>query len=133
MAGLGAMLIGMIGGGIAWICFILTTFILVAVIFIDAYRHNMKAGLWALMSLLFNFYSLPFYIYARIKSATVKCPSCGTRVGQKNNFCSECGTEAPRFDDGAFAKKIIKFVLIAIAVFSIVSVIWVALTGVLNT
>ena len=27
MAGLGAMLIGMIGGGIAWMCFIITTLI----------------------------------------------------------------------------------------------------------
>ncbi len=133
MAGLGAMAIGLIGGGIAWLCFIVFTCLLAGVIFIDAYRHKMKAVLWCVMALLFNFYSLPFYIYVRIKMATLRCKSCGEKVGQKKNFCPVCGTEVPKFDDGAFAKKVIKYVLIAVAVFSLLCSIWVALTGIINS
>ncbi len=132
MAGLGAMLIGMIGGGIAWICFIVETLILAAVIFIDAYRHGMKAWLWALMALLFNFYSLPVYIYVRIKKATLKCGSCGTKVGEKMSFCPGCGAEVRKIDDGAIAKKVIKFVLIGFAVFEIIVVAFLTIDGILN-
>lgn len=123
MAGLGAMLIGMITGGIAWIFCIIGICIYAAVIFIDAYRHNMKAVLWGLMALLFNFYSLPVYIFVRIKMANFRCASCGTKVGQKKNFCPVCGAEVPKYDDGAVAKKVIKYVLIAIAVFWAVTII----------
>lgn len=132
MAGLGAMTIGLIGGGIAWLCFITFTCLLAAVIFIDAYRHKMKAVLWCVMALLFNFYSLPVYIYVRIKMANIKCESCGEKVGQKKNFCPVCGTEVPKFDDGAFAKKVIKYVLIAVVAFSVLGSIYVALTGIIN-
>lgn len=133
MAGLGAMAIGLIGGGIAWLCFITFTCLLAAAIFIDAYRHKMKAVLWCVMALLFNFYSLPVYIYVRIKMANLKCESCGEKVGQKKAFCPVCGTEVPKFDDGAIAKKVIKYVLIAVAVFSLLGSIYVALTGVINS
>ncbi len=132
MAGMGAMLIGMITGGIAWICFIITTLILSVVIFIDAYRHNMKAVLWAVMAILFNFYSLPVYIFVRIKMATLKCASCGTKVGQKKKYCTVCGAEVPNFDDGAIAKKVIKYVIIALAAFGILGGVYVAVVTELN-
>lgn len=132
MAGLGAMLIGMIGGGFAMICIIVETFLLVTVVFIDAYRHKMKAGLWALMVLLFNFYSLPVYIYVRIKKAMLKCGSCDTKVGEKMSFCPGCGAEVRKIDDGAIAKKVIKYVLIAFAVFEIIVVVFLAIDGILN-
>lgn len=132
MAGIGAMIIGMIGGGIAMAIMVVTIIIYAAIIFIDAYRHNMKAPLWALIALLFNFYSLPVYVIVRIKMATLKCASCGTRVGQKKNFCPECGAEVPKFDDGAIAKKVIKYVLIAVALFSVFGGIYVGLTDVIN-
>ena len=132
MAGLGAMFIGMIGGGIAWLLFIMMTLMLVVIIIIDAHRHKMNAILWGVMALLFNFYSLPFYIFARIKSSVAKCGSCGTKIGYKYNFCPACGAEAQKFDDGAFAKKVLKIVLIVAAVFSGISVAWVALTGILD-
>ena len=132
MAGLGAMLIGMIGGGIAWVFIIVITFMMAIVVFADAHRNNMNAVLWSIMALLFNFYSLPFYIYARVRSSTVKCSLCGAKVGNKNNFCPSCGTEVKKYDDGAFGKKVLKIVLIVIAVFVGISVAWTALTGVLN-
>lgn len=127
MAGIGAMLIGMITGGIVWICFIVETLILAAVIFIDAYRHKMKAWLWAIMALLFNFYSLPVYIYVRIKKATLKCGSCGTKVGEKMSFCPVCGAEVRKIDDAAIAKKVILFVLAAMAVISVLGGLYVAI------
>lgn len=132
MAGLGAMFIGMIGGGIAWICMIVSIWILAAIVFIDAYRHGMKAWLWAFMALLFNYYSLPFYIYVRVKKATLKCSSCGTRVGEKKSFCPECGAEMPEIDDGAIAKKIIRYALIVIAIFSVIGFAYITIDGILN-
>ncbi len=132
MAGLGAMLIGMIGGGIAWICMIVSIWIFAAVVFIDAYRHGMKAWLWALMALLFNYYSLPVYIYVRIKKATLKCGSCGTKVGDKMSFCPGCGVTVQKFDDGAIAKKVLKYALIVIAIFSIIGVAYIAIDGIVN-
>lgn len=132
MAGLGAMLIGMIGGGIAMACIIVSTLILAAVVFIDAYRHNMKAWLWALMALLFNYYSLPVYVYVRIKKATLKCGSCGTKVGEKLNFCPNCGAEVRKIDDGAIAKKVLKYVLIGIAIFSVIGVAYITIDGIVN-
>lgn len=132
MAGLGAMFIGMITGGIAMMCMIVLVCIFAAVIFIDAYRHGMKAWLWALMALLFNFYSLPVYIYVRIKKATLKCSSCGTKVGKKMEFCTGCGAETPKFDDGAIAKKVIKYVLIAFVILSLIGGLYVTIVSELN-
>ncbi len=132
MAGMGAMIIGLLTGGAVWICFIIINFILAAVIFIDAYRHQMKAVLWCLMAILFNFYSLPVYIYVRIKTANLKCASCGEKVGQKKNFCPVCGTEIKKIDDGAIAKKVIKYVLIAVTAFSVFGGIYVAVINIIN-
>lgn len=132
MAGLGAMFIGMITGGIAMVYFAVTTLILATVVFIDAYRHQLKAWLWALMVLMLNFYSLPVYIYVRIKKATLKCPSCGTKAGGKMDFCTGCGAETPDFDDGAIAKKVIKYVLIGFGAFYIIGMVYVTVVSVLN-
>ena len=133
MAGLGAMLIGMISGGIMMFLIAVETVVFAAIIYFDARRHNLKPILWAVTALLFNFYSLPFYIYVRIKTANLKCGSCGTKVGQKSDFCPACGTEIKKFDDGAFAKKVIKYVIIAVAAFSLLGVIYVAITAYINT
>lgn len=129
---MGAMLVGMITGGIAMAWFIAVTFIYTVIIFIDAYRHKMKAVIWAVIALLFNFWSLPVYIYVRIKIATLKCPSCGLKAGNSQNFCIGCGTEIKKIDDGAIAKKFIKYVLIGWAVISVIGVIYTAITSIWN-
>lgn len=129
---MGAMIIGMITGGIAMAWFIAITFLYVVIVFIDAYRHKMKAVLWAAIALLFNFWSLPVYVYVRIKIATLKCPSCGGKVSNDKNFCSCCGTEIKKVDDGAIAKKFLKYVLIGWAVFSVIGVAYTALTSIWN-
>ncbi len=132
MAGLGAMIIGMITGGIAMIFFAVTVIILAVIIYFDARRHNMKAILWAVMALLFNFYSLPVYIFVRIKIATLKCSACGVKVGEGKNFCPECGAEIKKVDDGAIAKKVIIGVLVAWAVISILGGIYTAVVSYIN-
>lgn len=124
---MGAMLIGMITGGIAWICCIAISLLLAVVIFIDAYRHKMKAVIWAVMALLFNFYAVLVYIIVRIKIARLKCGSCGTRVGENKAFCPECGTEVKKIDDGAIAKKVVLYVLAAVAIISVLGGLYVTI------
>ncbi len=133
MAGLGAMFIGMIGGGIAMLCLFLMALILAVIVFIDARCSGMKAVFWGIIAFVFNIYSLPFYIYARVKSATVRCTSCGARVGGKNNFCPDCGAEVQKYDDGAFGKKVLKIVLIIFGVFYVVSLAYIVIMGILSS
>lgn len=129
---MGAMLIGMVTGGIAMVCLVAMIILYAAIIFIDAYRHKMKAVLWAVMALLFNLWSLPVYIIVRIKMANLKCASCGTKVGSKKLFCPECGTEVKKIDDGAIAKKVIMYVLAAYAVFFTLGMLWIILVENIN-
>ena len=133
MAGLGAMFIGMIGGGIAMLCLFLVALILAVIVFVDARCKGMKAVFWGIIACVFNIYSLPFYIYARVKSATVRCTSCGARVGSKNNFCSDCGAEVQKYDDGAFGKKVLKIVLIIFGIFYVVSLAYIVIMGILSS
>lgn len=124
---MGAMLIGMVTGGIAMACFVAITIVYAAIIFIDAYRHKMKAVIWTVMALLFNFWSLPVYIIVRIKIANLKCTSCGTKVGSKKLFCPECGTQVKRIDDGTIAKKVILYVVAAFAIISVLGGLYVTI------
>ncbi len=125
---MGAMLVGIVTGMFAWIFFIVFTILFALLIFIDARRHNMKSGLWAITALILNFYILPVYIYTRIKIATLKCENCGAKVNQKN-FCSQCGSEIRKFNDEAILKKFLKIVLIVVAVILVVGSIYVPLTS----
>ncbi len=129
---MGAMLIGMITGGIAWICFIIMNLLLIAIISIDAYRHKMKTVLWAVMVLLFSFYAVPVYIIVRIKIACLKCSSCGTKVKNNDSFCSVCGNAVKKIDDGAIAKKVVLYVLAAYAIFHVLGMTYIVIVSVLN-
>ena len=113
MAGLGAMIIGMITGGFMMAFIAAVTVIYAIIIYFDARRHGMKAILWAVLALIFSLYSLPVYVFVRVKIATLKCASCGVRVGEGKNFCPECGAEIKKVDDTAIAKKVIIGVVIA--------------------
>ncbi len=129
---MGAMLVGMITGGIAWICFIIITLTLAAIVFIDAYRHKMKAVLWGLMVLLFNFYAIPVYIIIRIKIARMKCGSCGAKVSNTENFCTECGNPIKKIDDGKIAKKVILCVIAAYIIFLILGMLYISIVTALD-
>ncbi|MBQ2903212.1 MAG: zinc ribbon domain-containing protein [Clostridia bacterium] len=129
---MGAMLVGMITGGIAWICFIAMTVILAAIVFIDAYRHKMKAWIWAVMVLLFNFYALPVYIVIRIKIARLKCGSCGAKIRNAENFCTGCGNPVKKIDDGKIAKKVILYVLAAYVIFLILGMLYISIITALD-
>ncbi|MEE1138773.1 MAG: zinc ribbon domain-containing protein [Acutalibacteraceae bacterium] len=132
MAGLGAMVIGMITGGIMMAVIAVVTVIYAIIIYFDARRHNMKAVLWAVMALIFNLYSLPVYIFVRIKIANLRCTACGIKVGEGKNFCPECGAEIKKVDDGTIAKKVIIGVLIAWAIISILGGIYTAVVSNIN-
>ncbi len=132
MAGPGAMLIGSVANIIIWFVAVVFRIILTAVIFVDAYRSGLKTVLWCVMAVLFGFYSLPFYIYVRIKTANLRCESCGEKVGQKKTCCSACGAQVKKFDDGAFAKKIIIYVLVGIAAFGVFGGLYVMLTDLIQ-
>ena len=116
---MGAMLVGIITGGIAWICFITINIVLTAIISIDAHRHKMKTVLWAVMVLLFSLYAVPVYIIVRIKIARLKCSSCGTRVNNNDCLCTVCGNAVKKIDEGAIAKKVILYILAAFAIISV--------------
>ena len=116
---MGAMLVGIITGGIAWICFITINIVLTAIISIDAHRHKMKTVLWAVMLLLFSLYAVPVYIIVRIKIARLKCSSCGTRVNNNDCLCTVCGNAVKKIDEGAIAKKVILYILAAFAIISV--------------
>ena len=120
-----AMLIGLITGGAVMAFIVVITVVYAVVIFIDAYCHKMKAFLWGLMALLFNFWSLPVYIFVRIKIARMKCGSCGTKVKNTQSFCTECGNAVKKIDDGAIAKKVILCVLAASVIISVLGALYV--------
>ena len=130
---MGAMLISMVTGGIAMICIIAITAVYAAVIFIDAYRHNMKAFRWAFMAFFFNLYMLPVYIYVRVKIATLKCQSCGERVGGDKDFCPECGTAVQKVDDGKIAKKVILCVLAAYTAIMVIGMAYIIIVDGITT
>lgn len=129
---MGAMIIGLITGSIAWISFITMNLILATVIFFDARRHKMKPVIWAVMALLFSFYAVPVYIIVRVKIARLKCTSCGAKTAYGNNYCTVCGSPLKKFDDGAVAKKVILGVIIAFAGISIIGALYVEIVSRLN-
>ncbi len=129
---MGAMLIGMITGGIAWACFIAINIVLACVIFTDAHRKKMKSAVWAVMALLFSFYAVPVYIIVRIKISRLKCGSCGTRVKNDDCFCAVCGNAVKKIDDGAIAKKVILYVLAAFMFFGVLCALYVEFITKLN-
>ncbi len=129
---MGAMIVGLITGSIAWLCFITMNLVLAAVIFFDARRHKMKPVIWAVMALLFSFYAVPVYIIVRVKIARLKCSSCGAKVAYGNSFCMVCGSPLKKFDDGAIAKKVILCVVAASVGFSIIGALYVEIVSRLN-
>ena len=124
---MGAMIIGLITGGIFWLSFIVMNIVLASVIFFDARRHKMKPVIWAVMALLFGLYAVPVYIIVRVKIARLKCTSCGMQAVYGNNYCTVCGSPLKKFDDGAVAKKVILGVVIAFVGISIIGAVYTAL------
>lgn len=124
---MGAMIIGLITGGIFWLSFIVMNIVLASVIFFDARRHKMKPVIWAVMALLFGLYAVPVYIIVRVKIARLKCTSCGMQAVYGNNYCTVFGSPLKKFDDGAVAKKVILGVVITFVGISIIGAVYTAL------
>lgn len=129
---MGAMLVGMATGIAAMIFAVVLQIIIALGLFIDAHRHKMKAVNWAIAGFIFHFWILPVYIIVRIKTANLKCVSCGKRVGENKDFCPECGTAVQKIDDGAIAKKFVLYVLAALAVFVVLGTVYTVIVTELN-
>lgn len=129
---MGAMLVGMITGMAAMAFAVTIQIIITVILFIDAYRHNMKAVRWAIAGFMFNFWSLPVYIIVRIKMANPKCKSCGEKLRADQNFCPVCGTAVKKIDDGAIAKKFILYAILASVVICVLGEICTAIVKGLN-
>ncbi len=119
-----AMLVGMVTGVMAMAGIIIEKIIIAAALFFVARRQGMNAPNWLIAGVLLDFWTVLVYIIVRIKIAKQKCASCGERVGKAAVYCSNCGEKVKKIDDGAIAKKFVLGVVISIAVFSVIGVIW---------
>lgn len=102
---MGAMIVGMITGGIAWIIFIISSIINAVIMFFLARYLKMNSLKWAISGLILNFYCEVFFVAALIAMKTRKCKSCGARVENIDGYCVNCGKEISKLDDGKFALK----------------------------
>ena len=102
---MGAMIIGMITGGIAWIMFIISSIINAVIMFFLARYLKMNSIKWAISGLILNFYCEVFFVIALIAMNTRKCKSCGERVENIDGYCVNCGEKITKLDDGKFALR----------------------------
>lgn len=121
---MGAMIIGMITGGIAWMMFIISSIINAVIMFFLARYLKMNSVKWAISGLILNFYCEVFFVIALIAMKTRKCKACGTRVENIDGFCVNCGEKISKLDDGKFALRYPFIIfLIIFAVFALLCVI----------
>lgn len=100
---MGAMIIGMITGGIAWMMLIISSIINAVIMFFLARYLKMNSVKWAISGLILNFYCEVFFVIALIAMKTRKCKSCGARVENIDGCCVNCGEKITKLDDGKFA------------------------------
>ncbi|MBR3780990.1 MAG: hypothetical protein IKK63_07315 [Clostridia bacterium] len=111
---MGAMLIGMITGGIAWMMFIISSIINAVIMFFLARYLKMNSVKWAVSGLILNFYCEVFFVIALIAMNTRKCKSCSARVENIDGCCVNCGEKITKLDDGRFALRYPFFIWIFI-------------------
>ncbi len=113
---MGAMLVGMVTGMFAMGFAVIIHIIYLVILFVDAKRSGLQAVNWLVAGLVLNLWSLPVYIAVRIKTAKLKCDSCGAKYGSNKAFCPNCGAAVKKFDDGKIAERLILGVIAAGAV-----------------
>ena len=111
---MGAMIIGMITGGIAWMFFIISSILNAVVMFFLARYLKMNSVKWGISGLVFNFYCEIFFIAALIAAKTRKCKSCGKRIENIDGYCVNCGEKITKLDDGKFALKYPFFIYLSV-------------------
>ncbi len=111
---MGAMLIGMITGGIAWIFFIISSIVNAVVMFFLARYLKMNSFKWAISGLILNFYSEIFFVAALIAMKTRKCKSCGKKIENIDGYCVNCGEKITKLDDGRFALRYPFFIYLSV-------------------
>ncbi len=128
MAYMGAMLIGMITGGIMMAVLGTITLVLCIAVFIDSRRHGMKTGWWIVATLICNFYTVVPYVAVRVKKARRKCPACSSKAGENDSYCESCGSQLKEVNDAKVAKIFIVVFWLASVIAMIVSELITALT-----
>lgn len=123
---MGAMLIGMVTGlaamTVIYVLIFIEKIIITAALFFIARRQGMQAVKWAVAGFFFDIWTVLVYVCVRMKMANRKCPSCGTKAGRDADFCINCGTAIEKISEGTLAKKFVKYILIAWAVFEILAI-----------
>lgn len=121
MAYMGAMLIGMVTGGIMMAVLGTITLVLCIAVFIDSRRHGMKTGWWIVAVLICSVYTIVPYVAVRVKKARRKCPVCLSKVGENDSYCESCGTQLKEINDARVAKIFIVALWIASVIAMIAS------------
>lgn len=125
---MGAMLVGMVTGFMMWVGIIIEKIIIAIILFIAARYLKMSAFKWGIVGLLLDFWTVLFFVITVIRLKFKKCKSCGTRVGNIDGFCPNCGEETRKTDDGQIVAKFVLYVIIGFAAFFVLGGIYVALT-----
>ena len=128
MAYMGAMMIGMVAGGIMMAVMGTVTLVLGIAVFIDSRRHGMKTGWWIVAVLICSVYTVIPYVAVRIKKAHRKCPVCSSKAGEKDSYCESCGSQLKEVNDARVAKIFIVVLWIASVIAMIASELITALT-----
>lgn len=111
---MGAMLIGMITGGIAWIMFIISSIINAVIMFFLARYLRMNSVKWGISGLVLNFYSEIFFVVALIAMKTRKCKSCGKKIENIDGYCVNCGEKITKLDESKFALRYPLFIYLSV-------------------
>ena len=128
MAYMGAMLIGMVAGGIMMAVLGTVTLVLGIAVFIDSRRHGMKTGWWIVAVLICSVYTIVPYVAVRVKKAHRKCGTCSSKAGENDSYCESCGSKLKEINDAGVAKIFIVVVWAASVIAMIASELITALT-----
>lgn len=128
MAYMGAMLIGMVAGGIMMAVLGTVTLALGIAVFIDSRRHGMKTGWWIVAVLICSVYTIVPYVAVRVKKAHRKCGICSSKAGENDSYCESCGSKLKEINDAGVAKIFIVVVWAASVIAMIASELITALT-----
>ena len=124
---MGAMLVGMATGFAAMAFLVVWKIIFTVAVFLDTRRNKMNTLVWVIASFILDSWILLIYIPIRIKTALLKCTSCGTKAEKNAKFCANCGQELKRIDDGKIA---VKFIL-SVCVIAVAFIVFLAIDSII--
>lgn len=124
-----AMLLSMVTVSALMVFVVIERVIATVAICIVAHRQKMTASCWAWAGLMFGFFAILPYVYAKIKISKNKCRVCGTAASRIFDYCENCGERTERINEG---KIVLKFILIYYAVCCVIYAFESILPGIMN-